>query len=449
MGAIFGTDGVRGVAGVALSSEFAYKIGRATAQVITARSDDKPKVVLGKDTRISSDMIENAICAGLCAGGVDVVKIGVVPTPAVAYITKEMKADGGVMISASHNSYEYNGIKIFSGDGYKLSDSEEEEIEAIVLGKKIMQEEKTFDSIGVSVYEHKAVHSYSKYLKDCINLYEMPNFKVAIDCSNGSAVSTAREIFEDLKMDCTLLNITPNGININENCGSTHTGLLAEYVKANKCDMGIAFDGDADRFLAVDEDGELIDGDRLMAIIGSYLKSKGMLKSDTIVATVMSNLGFMKFAENADINVPTTKVGDRYVLAHMIENGYNLGGEQSGHIILSDYMTTGDGQLSALMTLKAISETGKSLKELKEVMKVYPQTLLNIKVNEHVKANYHLSHMVNEKIDFHTNQLKGRGRILVRASGTEPLVRVMVEAENEEETQNIANDIASVIKELV
>ncbi len=449
MGRIFGTDGIRGVAGVDLTINLATQIGKALAQVIKREDGEKPCILIGKDTRISGDMLESALAAGLCAEGVNVVKIGVVPTPAVAHIVREFKADGGVMISASHNSYEDNGIKIFSATGHKLSDSQEEEIEALIFGEKQFEKEVSHSNIGRVEFNHKAREIYCDYIRSSVGIENMPKLKIAIDCSNGSASTTAGLIFGELSEEVILLNNTPDGININKECGSTHMDKLKEYVVENSCDIGIALDGDADRFLAVDNKGTIVDGDVIMAIIGNYLKENNQLKNNTIVATVMSNLGFMKFARDSGINAVATKVGDRYVLENMIENGHNIGGEQSGHIILLDYMTTGDGQLAALMILKIMAESGKSLAELGEIMKVYPQTLVNIRVTPEIRDNYSDNKKVQEKIAYHNGALGDRGRILVRASGTEPLVRVMVEGENIEEVNTIAEDIALVIRELV
>ncbi|MEG3006225.1 MAG: phosphoglucosamine mutase [Oscillospiraceae bacterium] len=447
MGKIFGTDGARGVAGADLTADLAMAIGKATATVL-GKNDETPLIILGKDTRKSSDMLELAICSGLTSCGANVIKVGVLPTPAVAYLVKYYNASAGIMISASHNPYEYNGIKIFGSKGYKLSDSQENEIEEMILTDNFCFAEKTFDKIGT--YTDVSM-SHSVYVQHILKSFENTKargLKVLVDCCNGSAYATAKEVFDATQCDYTLINFEPDGLNINTNCGSTHIENLSQKVIDGKFDLAIAFDGDADRCLAVDNMGEIVSGDELMAIFAKYMSEKGLLKNNTVVATVMSNLGFFKFGENNGVKVNSTKVGDRYVLENMLLEGHNLGGEDSGHLIFLDYMTTGDGQLSALQLLKVLSESGKSLHELKSVMKKYPQLLINIKVTNHIKEIYATDACVKNAIEEETKRLGDKGRILVRPSGTEPLIRVMVEAQTNEDTSFSANKIADEIKKL-
>lgn len=448
MGKIFGTDGARGIAGTELSANLAMNIGKATAYVLGKNNEKRPTVIVGKDTRKSSDMLELAVCAGLMSCGANVIKVGVLPTPAIAYLVTHNKADAGIMISASHNSYEYNGIKIFGSKGYKLLDKQENEIEDILLGKEQISEN-TFDKIGTYEELNNAYEVYTNHILSVGNGLCAKKIKVLIDCCNGSAAKTAKCIFDKIGCECVYVNIQPNGININDNCGSTHIENLKKMTVDGEFDLAVAFDGDADRCLAVDNKGEIVTGDELMAVFAMYLKEKQMLKNNTVVATVMSNLGFFKFGEEYSINVNTTKVGDRYVLENMLENGHCLGGEDSGHLIFLDHMTTGDGQLSALYLIKVLCESEKTLNELKKVMKKYPQLLINIKVTNDIKQNYSSNEKVKQVIEEEEKRLGNMGRVLVRASGTEPLVRVMVEAQTNEETAVSANRIADVIKNLL
>lgn len=447
MGRIFGTDGARGIASKDLTAELAMNIGKAAALVVEERTNKKPKFLIGKDTRISSDMLESAVCAGLCSVGADALIVGVVPTPAVAYLIKYYGADAGIMLSASHNPFEYNGIKLFGASGFKLSDAEEQEIEEIILDNIKPYSVKHGADIGTVTRLDNAHTEYVKHLIDTVDT-KLSGIKIALDCSNGSASATALELFSALDADFTMINHKPNGININDRCGSTHTEILAKYVVDNSCDIGLAFDGDADRCLAVDEKGELIDGDMMLAIFGKHLKEHGKLKDNTIVATVMSNLGFFAFSKDHNINTAVTAVGDRYVLENMLQNGYIIGGEQSGHVIFLEHMTTGDGQLSGIQLLSVMKKTGKKLSELKSVMKKYPQVLVNVHVTNEIKSTYNDNEAVQAIIKKHGDTLADKGRILVRASGTEPLVRVMIEGEDLNAIEIIANEIADVIASL-
>ena len=434
------------MANTELTCELAMQIGRAAAHVLTKKNKNRAKILIGKDTRISSDMIEAALSAGICSTGADAVILGVVPTPAVALLVREYGADAGVMISASHNPVEYNGIKLFSGSGHKLSDDIEAEIEAIILDGIDAPVLKSGGELGRIVKHKAAVKDYISYIASSIDT-DLSGIRVAIDCANGSASSTASELFTALGADCYFINDIPNGVNINYNCGSTHIESLKDYVIENRCHLGVAFDGDADRCLAVDEKGNLIDGDMIIAIFAKYLKDEGRLAKNSAVVTVMSNLGFFKFAEQNEINAVATKVGDRYVLEEMLKEGYNIGGEQSGHIIFSDYATTGDGQLSAVQLLSILKKTGKSLSKIAKVMERYPQVMVNVTVDNTSKSRLDTDEEIKETIAHCNEKLNGDGRVLVRASGTEPLIRVMVEGKDDAIITECANCIADKIKE--
>ncbi|MDD6528334.1 MAG: phosphoglucosamine mutase [Oscillospiraceae bacterium] len=445
MGRLFGTDGARGVANSEISCELAMNIGKAAAMVLTENTNRKPKVLIGKDTRISGDMLECAISCGLCSVGADVMTLGVVPTPAVAYLVKKYGYDAAVMISASHNPCEYNGIKIFKSDGYKLPDALEEEIEAIILDEVDTPPVMLGGNVGrVRVCEN-TVKDYIEHLKLTVDV-RFDKMKIALDCANGSASVSANELFSSLGAECHIICAEPNGININDNCGSTHIENLQKYVVENGLDAGFAFDGDADRMLAVDEHGEVVDGDKIIAICSEHMKAEGKLKNDTAVVTVMTNMGFSKFCEKNGIKTAVTKVGDRYVLENMLENGYSIGGEQSGHVIFLDYATTGDGQLTALQVLRVMKKTGKKLSELASCMTVYPQTMINVRVSNMGKARFKDDEEVKNAVEQAELQLGSSGRVLVRVSGTEPLVRVMLEGEDEQQIQTLAREIADVIK---
>ena len=448
MGSLFGTDGARGIANSELTCELAMSIGRAAAYVLTKHSTVRPKVVIGKDTRVSSSMLEMALAAGMCAFGADVILVGFIPTPAVAYLIPEVGADAGVMISASHNPCEYNGIKIFDRFGYKLPDAIEEEIEAIVLDNAVSIDLPTGGDIG-SIYSR---HDYrDKYIEHVVSTVEdgtrLDGMKIVIDCANGSASQTAERIFTSMGAQCHMLHNRPDGVNINEHCGSTHMDDLIDYVNAHDVDLGLAFDGDSDRCLAVDEKGKLIDGDKLIAIFAKELKRLGQLNGNTAVVTVMTNIGFKKFARENDIDIAETGVGDRYVLENMLKNDYSIGGEQSGHIIFKKYATTGDGQLSGLQFAAAMARTGKKASTLASVMTSYPQVLVNVTVTNNKKELVKNDDYIKNAIKAAENQLGDNGRILVRASGTEPLIRVMIEGKNIVEIDKIANRVADIIKE--
>ncbi|MBE6802849.1 MAG: phosphoglucosamine mutase [Ruminococcaceae bacterium] len=454
MGRLFGTDGARGVANSELTCELAMQIGRAAAMVLTQHNNKRPKVLIGMDTRASSQMLESAISAGLCSVGADVMLLGEIPTPAVAYLVRKYEYDAAVMISASHNPCEYNGIKIFQGNGYKLPDALEEEIESIILDKTQVPPIKVGGEVGRIIRSRTSIIDYTSYLKhvaqDELAEYGFSDFsglKIAVDCSNGAASVTAPRIFMKLCDDCFFMACHPNGTNINANCGSTHLEVLQDFVVRNNCDVGLAFDGDADRFLAVDEKGNVVDGDKLIAIFAKHMKNKGKLKNNAAVVTVMSNMGFFKFCEENDIHCEKTKVGDRYVLENMLENDFVIGGEQSGHIIFRDFATTGDGELSALKLLCVMKETGKSLSELASEMEVFPQVLVNVRVSDFGKARFPRDEEIKKAIEAAEKELGNEGRVLVRVSGTEPLVRVMLEGKDEEKINILAQEIAQVIKE--
>lgn len=447
MGRLFGTDGVRGVANKDLTNELAMKIGMAAAEILLKTSEDKrPTVMIGRDTRASGDMLEAALTAGFCSVGVNVLSVGVVPTPAIAYLVGKYGCEAGVMISASHNPCEYNGIKIFQSTGYKLPDALEEEIESIILDTPDKIELKTGGEVGRRTYCKTAVEDYIEHVVSVCEV-SLDGLNIAIDTANGSASVCAKEIFTRLGAKCHMLSDTPNGVNINLNCGSTHMEELSEFVKANKLDLGVAFDGDADRMLAVDENGEIVDGDKVIAICATQMKQENKLAKDTAVVTVMSNMGFFKFCENNGIKCAKTAVGDRYVLERMLKDGYNIGGEQSGHVIFLDYATTGDGELSAVKLLETVVKSGTTLAQLSKVMTVYPQVLINVPVTPEGKMKYNNDEYIISAVQEAEMELHGDGRVLVRVSGTEPLVRVMLEGMDTDHITRLGNYIADVIKE--
>ena len=447
MGRLFGTEGIRGIANKDLICELATQLGRAAAKVLTNKSNRHPRVLIGKDTRLSSDMLETAMAAGLCSIGASVVTLGVVPTPAVAYLVEKYKADAGVMISASHNSFEYNGIKIFSGDGYKLPDDLEEKIEDIILGKEdISQEFPAEDGIGTVSHADNAVRDYIDHVKNTVH-FSLDGLKIAIDAANGSASATAETLFTELGAQVTMLHHKPDGINVNRDCGSTHMESLIDYVKTHQVDAGVAFDGDADRCLMVDEQGNFVDGDFIMAICAMDMKSRGKLAGNAVVGTIMTNLGFQRFCEENGMKFEATKVGDRYVLEEMRLDGYNFGGEQSGHVIFRDFATTGDGQLTACQLLSLLRRREAKLSSLATLMQRFPQTMVNIQVSPEGKLAFYTDHKVKEAIDRAAQTLGRDGRIIVRPSGTEPLLRVMVEGQDEALIEKLAQDVAQVIRE--
>ena len=446
MGRLFGTDGARGIANLDLTCELAMQIGRGAAMVLSA-DKKRPKVMIGTDTRISSEMLEASITAGLCSVGADVLLLGVVPTPAVAYLVKKYRYDAGIMISASHNPFEYNGIKIFKSDGYKLPDSLEEKIESIILDDTMAFPVLSGDEIGRVERSEFAIFDYIAYLETTVDC-DFEGMNIAFDCANGSASVTAPRMFRRLGANCHVLSAEPDGVNINKDCGSTHLENLSEYVKSHpECELGLAFDGDADRLLCVDENGELVDGDKIVSICAKTFKEEKRLKNDTAVVTVMSNMGFFKFCEENGIFCEKTKVGDRYVLENMLENGYNLGGEQSGHVIFLDYATTGDGQLTALQLLRVLKKSGKKLSELASEMQVYPQVNRNVRVSQMGKVRFSTDKSIKIAIEEAEKELGSQGRVLVRVSGTEPLVRIMLEGEDEALIEKLASEVAEVVEE--
>lgn len=450
MAKLFGTDGIRGIANKDLNALLAFRVGQAAATVLSKDKEGQTIFTIGKDTRISSDMLEAALIAGLCSAGASVMPLGVVPTPAVAYITVASGADAGIVISASHNPFEYNGIKIFNSKGFKLSDELEEQIEEYVLcGEQLP--DKRFEEIGRVMEDgSKWVEAYIDHLAGCAE-GEIRDLKVVIDCANGAACRTAQQLFSRFQIEYEIIKDHPNGININDCCGSTHMDILSRTVVAGGYDMGIAFDGDADRCLIVDENGNTVDGDLIMGVCGRVMKAQGRLKGDTIVATVMSNLGFHKFARDNGFKVLCAAVGDKNVLDMMLKGGYNLGGEQSGHLIFLDDATTGDGQLAAVKLLSIVSSTGKKVSELVSEIPQYPQVLLNVPIeggNE--KKNLIMkSDKLKNDIESAERALGESGRVLIRPSGTEALIRVMVEASEmtlaELTAQNLSNTIKSLI----
>ncbi|MBR7185250.1 MAG: phosphoglucosamine mutase [Clostridia bacterium] len=444
MGRLFGTDGVRGIANTDLSCERALAIGRAAAMVLADGCRRRPVVAVGADTRTSSDMLACAAMAGLCSVGADVIDLGVVPTPAVAYLVGKYKADAGIMISASHNPAEYNGLKVFSGDGYKLPDALEEQIEAMVLDPAEEWPTPIGGSVGKITRAQYAARDYAEHVKSSV-LYSLDGLHIAIDCANGASSVTAKQIFEGLGAQVEILFDRPNGTNINDGCGSTHMEALAAYVRENQLDAGIAFDGDADRCLAVDEQGNLIDGDQIMAICALDLHERGRLAKKTVVGTIMTNFGFSRFCDKHGLRFLATKVGDRFVLEEMQLEDTNFGGEQSGHIIFRDFATTGDGQLTAAQLLSLMRRKQIPLSTLASVMTRYPQITLNLTVTPDGKLHFYTNPVVREAIDAAKTALGDRGRIVVRPSGTEPYLRVMVEGEDEEEINRIAQETAEVI----
>ena len=450
MGRLFGTDGIRGIANRDLSIQRSAQVGQALATVLRERLGEggKPRVFIGKDTRLSSDMIEAALAAGLCAGGVDCVALGVVPTPAVAFLTVAHGMDAGVLISASHNPFHFNGIKIFGPKGYKLTDREEAEIEDMILDDAIPMHKAEAGEIGRYSQGTGLAEEYIRHIAATLpGEKPLRGMRVLADCANGSASRTAKELFALLGAEADIICREPDGSNVNRDCGSTHMESLRQRVKAGGYALGVAFDGDADRCLAVDEKGELVDGDQMIAIFATRMKEKGTLKKNTAVVTVMSNYGFMNFARQSGIDVKTTKVGDRYVLETMLAEGYNIGGEQSGHIIFTDHMTTGDGQLSAVQLMGVMQETGKPLSQLTEVITILPQVLVNMEATVDMKAGLAESLEISAAVRACEEELRGEGRVLIRPSGTEPLIRVMVEGPEQRQIEDIARRIVAAIRE--
>ena len=446
----FGTDGIRRIANTELTPELVYKVAKAGAYALSKHTNGTPTILIGRDTRLSGSLIESAMTAGFLSYGANVKQLGVIPTPGVAYLTKRLKADASVVISASHNTFDFNGIKYFSNKGMKIPDEIEEEIEEIMDGGKLDELTAGSDKIGVAENREDLLEEYvfffRKIFEENMENYNKDNFVVGLDVANGATYKVAEQVFKKLDINYEIISNEPNGININDNCGSTHLENLKKLVVEKHLSLGIAYDGDGDRCLAIDENGNEIDGDTILAIFASYLKEKGKLKNDTVVATVMSNLGLKKFAKNNDINFEETKVGDRYVLEKMLKEGYNLGGEQSGHIILLDYNPTGDGILTSLMLIQIMLEKQTTLSELCKVIKKYPQVLINVKVNNNKKKNYETDEEIQKVVRELQDDFKDNGRVLVRASGTEPIIRVMIEGEEQEDIEGKAQKLADLIK---
>ncbi len=446
----FGTDGIRRIANTELTPELVYKVAKAGAYVLSKHVDHAPNILIGRDTRISGTLIESAMLAGFLSYGANVKLLGVLPTPGVAYLTRKLNADASVVISASHNTFEFNGIKFFSNKGMKIPDSLEEEIEEIMESDKFSELTAKNEKIGVSEYAldlmDEYVYFFRKTFDDVIDKYNNKDFVVALDTANGATSVVAEKVFKVLGINYKIINNHPDGININHNCGSTHLEGLKKYVLENHMSLGVAYDGDGDRCLAIDEKGNEIDGDKLLAIISRNLRKRGKLQKDTIVATVMSNLGLNKYARDNGLELLQTKVGDRYVLEEMLKDGYNLGGEQSGHVILLDYNPTGDGILTSLMLISTILEEGKKASELGDLVKLYPQVLVNAKVDSNKKYDYDKDKEIKEAIEKLEREFAGNGRVLIRPSGTEPLVRVMIEGEDQKYITKKAEEIAKLIE---
>lgn len=441
----FGTDGVRGIANTELTCDLTYKLGRAGGYVL-AQGKEKVKVIVGKDTRISGDMLEASLISGLMSVGCDVITVGVVPTPAVAYLIKKYDADCGVVISASHNPVEYNGIKFFNEDGYKLDDEVELNIENYIDNIEKVDYYPVGEKVGKKIHMHDAQRDYIDYLKSIINV-DFKGLKVVLDCANGAAYKVAPIVFDELGASVITINSEPNGNNINDKCGSTHPQKLQEAVLKHKADLGLAYDGDADRLIAVNEAGNIVDGDHIMILSAIYLKKKSKLAQDTLVVTVMSNIGLTIAAKEHGVKLSTTGVGDRYVLEEMKNSGYNLGGEQSGHMIFLDYNTTGDGVLSSLVLAQIVLEEQKKLSELAAVMTQYPQVLVNARIKNENKNRYMEYPQIKSEIERIESLLDGCGRVLIRPSGTEPLVRVMLEGKEEGQIKELATNLANLIQE--
>ena len=438
----FGTDGIRGIAGESLTADLSFKVGKALGKLLTEKKEH-PKVVIGRDTRISCDMIEQALTAGLTSTGVNVMTVGTIPTPAIAYLTKTIETDSGIMISASHNPYQDNGIKIFGPDGFKLTDEQELEIESLIDNSEQIKNA-SFEKIGKVYGGNELTQKYIQHIKQSIS-GDLSEIKIALDCANGATTGVAPFIFGDLEADIETIGCQPNGVNINDNVGSTKIETISEFVKENNVNVGFAFDGDGDRVLAVDANGNIVDGDKIMFILAKHLKEQGELKDNMVVSTVMSNIGFYKAIEENGLQSVKTAVGDRYVVEEMRKNDYSLGGEQSGHIVLMNYATTGDGILTAVKLANIIKTSGKSLEELASEVSIYPQKLVNIKVVDKKTAMEDSEILAEcEKVE---KELEGNGRILLRASGTENLIRVMVEASSDELTDKYCEQVAKIVRE--
>ena len=440
----FGTDGVRGVANKELTCDLAYKLGRAGGYVLT-NNEYKVKVVVGKDTRQSGDMLEAALIAGLMSVGCDVITVGVIPTPGVAYLTRKYGAECGVVISASHNPMEDNGIKFFNKDGFKLDDEIELKIEEYIDNMEKIAYNPIGNEVGVRIHKHTAAQDYVDYLKSIVDT-DLTGLKVVLDCANGAAYKVAPEVFRELGAEVIAMNVTPDGENINHKCGSTHPEGLQKAVVEHNADLGLAYDGDADRLIAVDETGTIVDGDHIMILGAVYLKKQNKLANDTLVVTTMSNIGLHAAAKEYGIDLAITDVGDRYVIEEMKKSGHNLGGEQSGHMIFLDYNTTGDGTLSSLIVSKIVKEDGKTLSEQSALMTTYPQVLINVDVRNEVKNKFMENDEIRTEIEKLEKLMAGTGRVLIRPSGTQPLVRVMLEGKDEGQIRELAQELADLIK---
>lgn len=447
----FGTDGIRRIANTELTPNLVFRVAKAGAYVLSKHTDHAPTILIGRDTRISGTLIESAMTAGFLSYGANVKSLGVIPTPAVAYLTKKLNADASVVISASHNTFEFNGVKYFSNKGMKISDEIEEEIEEIMDSDKLSALNAVGEKIGTSENREDLIEKYVEFFehtfKDNFSEHMDLNFKVAIDTANGATYEVADKVFTALGIEHIIINNTPNGVNINDNCGSTHLEGLKKFVVENKLSLGIAYDGDGDRCLAIDENGNVMDGDIILAIVSKYLKKRNKLSKDTVVATVMSNLGLNKYAENNNLTLKQTKVGDRYVLEEMLKEGYNLGGEQSGHVIFLDYNPTGDGILTSLMLIQVMLEEKEKASALASEITIYPQVLINAKVSSDKKYDYEKDSEISAKIKELNDEFAGNGRVLIRPSGTEPLVRVMIEGKDQDYITKRAKELATLIEE--
>ncbi|NMA95704.1 MAG: phosphoglucosamine mutase [Clostridiales bacterium] len=446
MARLFGTDGIRGIANEDLTCELVYKLGQASAHILNRSEGNSTKILIGRDTRISGDMLEAALVAGICSMGADAIVVGVLPTPAIAHLVRAYRCDAGIVISASHNSMEYNGIKVFDKEGYKLSDELEDEIEDLINGGTYDIELPTGDRVGTKTYWHNGGRDYIDHIKGIVDA-NFVGLRVALDCANGASYSVAPTIFEELGAKVSVIHANSNGIDINANCGSVYPEKLKQFVIDTKSDIGFAFDGDADRLISVDEMGNIIDGDQIMAVCAAELIEQGKLKRNTVVSTVMSNMGFDIAMKEAGCNVVKTQVGDRYVLERMLKDGYNFGGEQSGHIIFLDHNTTGDGTLTAVKLMEIMKRRGKQISELANIMKRFPQILVNVKADEEAKKSYRDDKDIESAIKNVEAKLGGRGRVLIRPSGTEPLIRIMIEGEDQKIIEAYANDLAKLFRQ--
>ena len=446
----FGTDGIRRIANTELTPALVYRVAKAGAYVLSKHTDHAPTILIGRDTRISGTLIESAMTAGFLSYGANVKLLGVLPTPAVAYLTRKYNADASVVISASHNTFEFNGVKYFSNKGMKIDDSLEEEIEELMDSDQILELNAPHDKIGVCEIRHDLKQEYVNFFcelfQEKFDKFDKKNFKVVIDTANGATYEVAHEVFDKLGISYTIINDDPNGTNINENCGSTHLDMVRQYVLDNHMDLGVAYDGDGDRCLLIDELGNQIEGDICLAVMAKAMKEKNELAKGTVVATVMSNLGLKKYCQQNELNFKETKVGDRYVLEEMLKNGYNLGGEQSGHIIFLDYNPTGDGILTSLMMIATLLESKMTASQMCSIVRIYPQVLINAKVNSKKKEDYEKNPEIKKAIEKLENEFSGNGRVLIRPSGTEPLVRVMIEGEDIQSIKTKAEELAQLIE---